>query len=104
MQYASGVLGMVGLGIGAVVWYVGRRPRVLEPDGRQPVRIAAAAVVFAAAVVPSGIVLVGQGIDPLDSASRAQVVQAAVLLVSGGVAALVAVAGVWWLTVGRAAR
>ncbi|PPF55576.1 hypothetical protein C5C55_10235 [Rathayibacter sp. AY1C2] len=102
-QYASGVLGLLGLGIGAVVWYVGRRPRKLRSDGRQPVRIAAAAVVLAAAVVPAGIVLAGAGIDPLDAAYRAHVVRAAILLVGGGAAAAVAVAAVWWLT-GRGVR
>ena len=95
-QYASGVLGLLGLGIGAVVWYVDRRPRKLRSDGRQPVRIAAAAVVLAAAVVPAGIVLAGAGIDPLDAAYRAHVVRAAILLVGGG-----ARGAVWQRTVAR---
>ncbi|WP_068255919.1 hypothetical protein [Rathayibacter tritici] len=81
-----------------MVWYVGRRPRSLDPDGRQSVRIAAAAIVLAAAVLQAGIVLAGAGVDPLDAASGAQVVRASILLVAGGGGAVVAVAAVWWLT------
>ncbi|KQQ08785.1 DUF4184 family protein [Rathayibacter sp. Leaf296] len=92
LQYGSGVLGLVGLGIGAVVWYVSHRPRPLAPDGRTAVRLAAWSVVLAAAVVPVGIVLAVAGFDPLAPEYRSSVVDAAILTVicTGGAALAIA--------------
>ncbi|MHC2186884.1 hypothetical protein ACVLV4_002551 [Rathayibacter agropyri] len=93
------MLGLLGLGIGATAWYVGRRPQPLEPDGRQPARVVAGAVVLAAAVVPAGIMLAGADVDPFGSACRSLAVRAAVLVLSGAGGAVVAVAALWRLTV-----
>ncbi|MBO0983521.1 DUF4184 family protein [Rathayibacter sp. SD072] len=98
-QYASGVLGLLGLGIGAVVWYVTRRPHPVPPDGRGPVRVAAWTVVLVAAVVPAGVVLAGTGLDPFEPDYRPYVVDAAILAVLGTSAALLSIALLWRLVV-----
>jgi len=103
-QYASGVLGLLGLGIAAVVWYVSRRPHLIEPDDRGGVRIAAWAVVLAAAVVPAGVVLAGTGLDPFEEAYRGYVVDAAILTVTWSVAAVLVVAVLWRLVVSSRPR
>ncbi|AZZ56823.1 DUF4184 family protein [Rathayibacter iranicus] len=99
VECGSGMIGLLGLGIGATAWYVGRRPRPLEPDGRQSARIAAGAVVLAAAVVPAGIMLAGADVDPFGSACRVVLARAVVLSLSGAGAAVVVVAALWRLTV-----
>ena len=96
-QYGSGVLGLVGLGIGAVVWLVARRPHPLAPDRRGPLRLAAWTAVLAAAVVPAGIVLVGSRLSPFEEAFRSYVVDAAILSVAWTTGAIIAVALAWWL-------
>lgn len=103
-QYASGVLGLLGLGIGALVWYVARRPRPVAADRRDPARLAAWTAVLAAAVLPAGVVLSGSGLDPFEEAYRSYVVDAAVLVVTWTTAAVVAVAVLWHLVLGVAPR
>ncbi|QHC57388.1 DUF4184 family protein [Rathayibacter sp. VKM Ac-2760] len=103
-QYASGVLGLVGLGIGAVVWYVARRPHPIASDHRGPARLAAWTVVLAAAVLPAGVVLSGSGLDPLEEAYRSVVVDAAILTVTWTTVAALAVALLWQLALGVAPR
>ncbi|MWV48496.1 DUF4184 family protein [Rathayibacter sp. VKM Ac-2803] len=96
-QYASGVLGLLGLAIGAAVWYVTRRPHPIKEDGRGPARLAAWTAVLAAAIVPAGIVLAGTGLDPFEEEYRSYVVDAAILVVSWTAVALVVVALLWRL-------
>ncbi|SMH42160.1 protein of unknown function [Rathayibacter oskolensis] len=101
-QYASGVLGLLGLGIGAAVWYVTRRPHLVEADARGPIRLAAWSAVLAAAILPAGIVLSSTGLDPLEEAYRSFVVDAAILTVAWTSAAVVVVAALWRLGVAAA--
>ena len=103
-QYASGVLGLVGLGIGAVVWYVARRAHPIASDHRGAARVAAWSAVLAAAVLPAGVVLAGTGLDPFEEAYRSYVVDAAVLAVVWTTAAVLAVALLWHLALGVAPR
>lgn len=103
-QYASGVLGLLGLGIAAGVWYVSRRPHVVEPDDRGPLRIAAWTAVLAAAIVPAGMVLSGTGLDPFEEAYRSYVVDAAIITVTWTTAAVLGVAVLWRLVVASAPR
>lgn len=103
-QYGSGVLGLVGLGIGALVWYVARRPHHVAEDHRGPARVAAWTAVLAAAVVPAGVVLAGTGLDPLAEEYRSYVVDAAIHAVTWTTATVVAVALLWHLAVGVSPR
>ncbi|QHC65361.1 DUF4184 family protein [Rathayibacter sp. VKM Ac-2759] len=98
-QYASGVLGLLGLCIGAAVWYVARKPHLIETDARGPARLAAWTTVLAAAVVPAGIVLAGTGLDPFEEEYRSYVVDAAILVITWSVLAVVGVALLWRLAV-----
>lgn len=103
-QYGSGVLGLLGLGIAAGVWYIGRRPRIIEADDHGEARLAAWTVVLVAAIVPAGVVLVGTGLDPFEEAYRPYVVDAAVLMVGWTATAAVVVALLWRLVVRPAPR
>ncbi|MBF4463057.1 MULTISPECIES: DUF4184 family protein [unclassified Rathayibacter] len=98
LQYGSALVGLLGLGIAALVWYVSRRPRPVTADRRGRMRVAAWTTILLAMVVPAGVILAGSEPEHLDTAYHPHLVAAAGVAVESTAGAIVAVAVLWRLS------